>query len=35
MRAEMDGGEIAKVEHGIVATPERVIMHRGMYPKKW
>jgi len=35
MRAEMDGGEIAKAEHGIAATPERVIMHRGTYPKKW
>jgi H/ACA ribonucleoprotein complex subunit 4 len=35
MRAEMDGGEIAWVEHGIAAMPERVIMHRGMYPKKW
>ena len=35
MRAEMDENEVSKVEHGIAAIPERVIMHRGLYPKKW
>jgi len=35
MRAEIGEDEISKMEHGIAAIPERVIMHRGLYPKKW
>ena len=35
MRAEMSGGEILGSEHGIAATPLRVLMPRGTYPKMW
>jgi len=35
MKAEMDGDTILKVEHGIAAIAERVIMTRGTYPKSW
>ncbi|RLI09243.1 RNA-guided pseudouridylation complex pseudouridine synthase subunit Cbf5 [Candidatus Bathyarchaeota archaeon] len=35
MRAEMTGDEILESEHGIAATPLRVLMPRGTYPKMW
>jgi len=35
MKAEMSGDEILKSEHGIAATPIRVLMPRGTYPKMW
>jgi len=35
MRAEMPGDEILESEHGIAATPLRVLMPRGTYPKMW
>jgi len=35
MRAEMPGDEIVESEHGIAATPLRVLMVRGTYPKMW
>ncbi len=35
MHAEMPGEEIRTEEHGIAASPERVIMLRGTYPKSW
>jgi H/ACA ribonucleoprotein complex subunit 4 len=35
MRAESSGEEILGSEHGIAATPLRVLMPRGTYPKKW
>jgi H/ACA ribonucleoprotein complex subunit 4 len=35
MHAEMSTDQILKSEHGIAASPERVIMQRGKYPKKW
>jgi H/ACA ribonucleoprotein complex subunit 4 len=35
MRTEMSGEQISQTDHGISAITERVIMHRGIYPKKW
>jgi len=35
MRAEMPGKEILESEHGIAATPIRVLMPRGTYPRMW
>ncbi|KON30205.1 H/ACA RNA-protein complex component Cbf5p [miscellaneous Crenarchaeota group-15 archaeon DG-45] len=35
MRANMAGGEILELEHGIAATPLRVLMPRGTYPRMW
>ena len=35
MRAEAPGDEILGSEHGIAATPMRVLMPRGTYPKMW
>ena len=35
MRAEMSGEGILEAEHGIAATPMRVLMPRGTYPKMW
>lgn len=35
MRAEMSGDAILESEHGIAATPLRVLMPRGTYPKMW
>jgi H/ACA ribonucleoprotein complex subunit 4 len=35
MRTEMTGEQIGQTDHGIAAISERVIMHRGIYPKKW
>ncbi len=35
MKAETTGEEILGSEHGIAATPIRVLMPRGTYPKMW
>jgi len=35
MKAETSAEEILKSEHGIAATPLRVLMPRGTYPKMW
>ena len=35
MKAEMSSDEILKSDHGIAATPIRVLMLRGIYPKMW
>ena len=35
MRAEMIGEETLEAEHGIAASPVRVLMPRGTYPKMW
>jgi H/ACA ribonucleoprotein complex subunit 4 len=35
MKAETSGDEILEAEHGIAATPLRVLMPRGTYPKMW
>lgn len=35
MNAEMSGGKIQAESHGIAASPVRVIMPRGVYPKTW
>jgi H/ACA ribonucleoprotein complex subunit 4 len=35
MKAEMSSGKIQAEEHGIVASPVRVIMPMGVYPKTW
>ncbi len=35
MRAEMPGEEMAEAERGIAATPLRVLMPRGTYPRMW
>ena len=35
MHADMSTDEVLKSEHGIAASPERVIMQRGSYPKTW
>ena len=35
MKAEASGEEIVGSEHGIAATPVRVLMPRGTYPKMW
>lgn len=35
MRVEMIWEEILKAEHGIAASPVRVLMPRGTYPKMW
>ncbi|MBN1683575.1 RNA-guided pseudouridylation complex pseudouridine synthase subunit Cbf5 [Candidatus Bathyarchaeota archaeon] len=35
MRAEMSSDDMLKADHGIAASPERVIMIRGTYPKTW
>ena len=35
MRAEMGSGKIQAEDHGIAASPIRVIMPMGVYPKSW
>ncbi len=35
MNAEMSSGKIQAESHGIAASPVRVIMPRGVYPKSW
>lgn len=35
MKAETSAEEVLKSEHGIAATPLRVLMPRGTYPKMW
>jgi len=35
MKAEMSSGKIQAESHGITASPVRVIMPRGVYPKMW
>jgi len=35
MKAEMSSDDILKSDHGISATPIRVLMPRGTYPKTW
>ena len=35
MRAEFSSGKIQAEEHGIAASPVRVILPRGIYPRKW
>ncbi len=35
MKAVMSSDEILKSDHGIAATPIRVLMPRGIYPKMW
>jgi len=35
MKTEMSSDEILKSDHGISATPIRVLMLRGTYPKTW
>lgn len=35
MKSVMSAGEIVESEHGIAATPLRVLMPRGTYPKMW
>ena len=35
MRAEMTGEQMADAERGIAATPLRVLMPRGTYPRMW
>jgi H/ACA ribonucleoprotein complex subunit 4 len=35
MEAETTGEEILGSEHGIAATPIRVLMPRGTYPRMW
>jgi len=34
-RAVVDGNQVLNMEHGFVATTERVLMPRGTYPKRW
>lgn len=34
-RPVVSAEEILKMEHGVVAEPERVLMNRGTYPKRW
>jgi H/ACA ribonucleoprotein complex subunit 4 len=34
-RAVADSEEIMRLEHGVVANVERVVMPRGTYPKCW
>jgi H/ACA ribonucleoprotein complex subunit 4 len=35
MRAEVSGEEMLGAERGLVASPVRVLMHRGTYPRTW
>jgi len=35
MKAEMSSQEVLNSEHGIAATPVRVLMPRGTYPRMW
>jgi H/ACA ribonucleoprotein complex subunit 4 len=35
MKSVMSADEIVESEHGIAATPLRVLMPRGTYPKMW
>ena len=35
MRAEMSTEEMLEAERGIAATPMRVLMPRGVYPRMW
>ena len=35
MKAEMSSGKIQAESHGIAASPVRVIMPTGVYPKMW
>ncbi|MBD3207485.1 RNA-guided pseudouridylation complex pseudouridine synthase subunit Cbf5 [Candidatus Bathyarchaeota archaeon] len=35
MKADMSSGKIQAEDHGIAATPERVLMPMGTYPKMW